>query len=116
MAASYSPNPKKPLGIDLPFDAYTGAIDEKVWAKWLAWDPVRMVRGVLKYRLAARSLRLVFVDCGTKDEWFLDLGARQLVAELKKIKARVKHEEFDDGHLDIQYRYDRSLAELSRVL
>jgi enterochelin esterase family protein len=116
MAASYSPNPKKPLRVDLPFDAYTGAIDDKVWAKWLAWDPVRMVRGVLKYRLAARSLRLIFVDCGIKDEWYLDLGARQLVAELKKLKARVKHEEFDDGHLDIQYRYDRSFAELSRVI
>lgn len=116
MAAAYSPNPRKPLRVDLPFDSYTGAMDEKVWRKWLAWDPVRMVRGVLKYRLAARSMRLIFVDCGIRDEWYLDLGARQLVAELQKIRARVKHEEFDDGHLDIQYRYDHSLAALSKVL
>lgn len=116
MAAAYSPNPTRPLRVDLPFDSYTGEIDERVWKKWLDWDPVRMVANVARYRKAAKSLRLIFVDCGTRDEWNLDLGARMLVAELKKIKAKVKHEEFDDGHLDIQYRYDRSLAELSRVV
>ena len=61
-------------------------------------------------------MRLIFVDCGIRDEWHLDIGSRMFVAELKKIKAKVKHEEFDDGHLDIQYRYDRSFAELSKVV
>jgi len=44
MAAAYSPNPKKPLRVDLPFDLATGEIDDRVWKRWLAWDPVRMVR------------------------------------------------------------------------
>jgi len=115
MAAAYSPNPKKPLRVDLPFDLATGEIDDRVWQRWLAWDPVRMVR-TARYAKAAKKLRLAFVDCGVKDEFHLDLGARMLAKELKKAGARVVHEEFDDGHMDIQYRYDRSLEALSRVL
>jgi len=116
MAAAYSPNPRKPLRVDLPFDLETGAIDPAVWRRWLAWDPVRMVANVARYRRAAKRLKLVFVDAGTKDEWYLDIGARQLVHELQKAGAHVVHEEFDDGHMDIQYRYDRSLEALSKVL
>lgn len=116
MAAAYSPNPKQPLRVDLPFDLETGEIDEKTWRRWLAWDPVRMVAHEARYRKAAKQLRLVFVDAGTRDEWNLDLGARMLARELKKAGARVVHEEFDDGHMDISYRYDRSLEALSKVL
>ncbi len=116
MAAAYSPNPRKPLRVDLPFDPYTGALIPEVWRRWLAWDPVRMVAGSAPYRAAARRMSLIFVDCGTRDQWSLDLGARMLVAELRRAGARVRHEEFDDDHLDIPYRYDRSLAELSKVL
>jgi S-formylglutathione hydrolase FrmB len=115
MAAAYSPNPKKPLRVDLPFDLETGEIDENVWKRWLAWDPVRMVR-TARYAKAAKKLKLAFVDCGIRDEFHLDLGARMLAKELKKAGARVVHEEFDDGHMDIQYRYDRSFEALSRVL
>jgi hypothetical protein len=39
-----------------------------------------------------------------------------LAKELKAAGAKVVHEEFDDGHLDISYRYDRSLEALSKVL
>src|SRR5207249_3238180 len=113
MAAAYSPNPRKPLGVDLPFDSETGAIDDRVWGRWLAWDPVRMVAS---HRRAARSLRLVYVDCGLRDQFNLQLGARILAGELRRAGARVVHEEFDDDHMDISYRYDRSLAELSKVL
>ena len=115
MAAAYSPNPRKPLRVDLPFDLRTGAIDDAVWRRWLAWDPVRMMRQA-RYKAAARNLKLVFVDAGTRDEFYLDLGARMLVEELRKAKAKVQHEEFDDTHMDIQYRYDRSFEVISKVL
>ena len=116
MAAAYSPNPKKPLGIDLPFDPKTGALIDDVWMQWLSFDPVRMVEFSREYRAAAKKLKLIFVDCGVKDEFNLQLGARMLVEQLKEAGARVIHEEFEDGHMDIPYRYDRSLAELSKVL
>src|SRR5207248_2618342 len=43
MAACYSANTDG--SIDLPFDTETGQLREDVWARWLAWDPVRMVDG-----------------------------------------------------------------------
>jgi hypothetical protein len=44
MAAHYSPNPKsKEMGVDLPFDLKSGEMLQKVWNRWLSWDPVRMV-------------------------------------------------------------------------
>ncbi len=116
MAAAYSPNPKAPLRVDLPFDTDTGALIDETWMRWLSWDPVRMVEFDPHSRAAAKKLKLVFVDAGLKDEWNLQIGARMLVAQLKSAGAKVKHEEFDDGHMDISYRYDRSLAELSKVL
>jgi enterochelin esterase family protein len=115
MAAAYSPNPRKPLRVDLPFDLATGEIDPKVWRRWLAWDPVRMLEQA-RYRKAAKSLKLAFVDCGVKDEFNLDLGARMLAKALRSAGAKVIHEEFDDGHMDVQYRYDRSFEALSKVL
>ncbi len=116
MAAAYSPNPKKPLRVDLPIDLDTGALVDDVWMKWMSYDPVRMVEFSPEYRAAAKKLKLLFVDCGLKDEFNLQLGARMLVEQLRGAGARVIHEEFDDGHMDIPYRYDRSLAELSKVL
>lgn len=113
MAACYSPNPRAPLGFDLPFDVATGRFDERVWARWLAHDPVVMVE---RHAAALRSLKLLFIDCGTRDEWNLQIGARLFVEALRRRGIRHRHEEFDDGHRDIGYRYDVSLPRLTRAL
>jgi hypothetical protein len=49
------------------------------------------------------------VDCGTKDEFALHWGARALVGKLRAHGLAVRHEEFDDGHMAISYRYDASM-------
>jgi enterochelin esterase family protein len=113
MAACYSPNAQAPLGFDLPFDPYTCAVRDDVWARWLAWDPVEMVESTAD---ALRSLRLLFVDCGTRDEYHLYYGARRLVQRLSALGIAHEHEEFDDGHMEIDYRYDVSLPKLARAL
>lgn len=114
MAAHYSPNPASPdMGFDLPFDLATGRFREDVWARWRAWDPVRMAP---QYRDALRSLRLVYVDCGTKDEYALHWGARALVAELRALGVDCIHEEFEDGHMNVPYRFERSIPLLARAL
>ena len=41
--AAYAPNPAAPRGFDMPIDMETGALREDVWARWLEWDPVRMI-------------------------------------------------------------------------
>jgi enterochelin esterase family protein len=113
MAAAYSPDAGAEMGIALPFSWPTGEIVPAVWDRWLAWDPVRMAE-----RLAdsIRRLRAVFVDCGKSDEFRLYVGARQLAEELRAMGADVRHEEFEDTHMSIEYRYDVSLPFLWNAL
>jgi S-formylglutathione hydrolase FrmB len=100
--------------VRLPFDVHTGAIDEEIWGRWLDWDPVRMVRG---HADALRSLSAVYVDAGTRDEFFLDLGAQAFVDELATIGvAPTSFELFDAGHMAIEYRYPRALRHLAAHL
>lgn len=110
MAAAYSPKKGESMNIELPFDPKTARLREDVWARWLEHDPVRFIP---RSAAAFRSLKSVFVDCGTKDEFNLRWGARMVVEELRKLDVDVLHEEFEDGHMGINYRYDRSLAYLA---
>ncbi len=109
MAAHYSPLPGAPLGVDLPFDPATARIRPEVWARWLEHDPARFVPASLD---AFRRLRSIFVDCGARDEFHLSWGARMVVESLRAGGVEVVHEEFDDGHRDTSYRYERSLSYL----
>jgi enterochelin esterase family protein len=113
MAACYSPNPraKATLGIDLPFDLETGAMRPVIWRRWLRHDPLRMVAG---HKRQLKKLRFLFLDCGLRDEWNLNWGARMLSAELTRYGIKHIHQEFDDGHMDIPYRFDVSLPLISR--
>jgi enterochelin esterase family protein len=67
------------------------------------------VRLVEKHVENLKSLNLLYLDAGTRDEFALDLSARILSAKLKSQGIPHIHEEFDDGHMGIAYRYDRSL-------
>jgi Putative esterase len=99
---------------ELPFDPRTGRLRDEIWARWLAWDPVRMVP---HYADALRSLRAVWIDAGTRDEWYLDLAATGFRDELAKIGVTdVQFELFDATHMGIEYRYPKSLAYLSERL
>ena len=113
MAACYSPNPAAPLGIDVPVDLQTGEVLADVWQRWLEQDPVSMAP---RHADALRSMRAIFIDAGLHDEYQLQLGARILCTRLDRAGARYTYEEFDDGHMDIVYRYDRSLGELAKAL
>jgi S-formylglutathione hydrolase FrmB len=113
MSACYSPNPKSELGFDLPFDLETGEIRREVWQRWLKNDPVRLVEKSVEN---LKSLKLLYIDAGTRDEFALDLGARVLCKKLKDFGIDYIHEEFDDGHMQISYRYNRSLELISEHL
>ena len=101
---------------ELPFDPRTGVLRPQVWQRWLDWDPVRMVQ---RYADEVRSLRAVWIDAGTRDEWFLDLGAAAFRAELGRVglpDERVFFELFDGSHGGIDYRYPLALAWLAQRL
>ncbi len=110
MAAAYSPDPAAPLGAALPFELPDGRLRPEVWARWLEHDPVRFVPRTLD---AYRRLASIFLDCGSRDEFNLRWGTRQVVAALRAGGVEVAHQEFDDGHMGINYRYDSSLGYLA---
>jgi S-formylglutathione hydrolase FrmB len=115
MAACYSPDEAAPLGVALPFDPETAELHPDTWARWLAWDPVRLVDAPAP-RAALGSLALLFVDAGARDEFHLHWGARALARKLRGHQIAHIHEEFDDGHGGTAYRFDRSLPLLVDAL
>ncbi|HTZ94551.1 MAG TPA: alpha/beta hydrolase-fold protein [Streptosporangiaceae bacterium] len=102
--------------IDLPFEPRTGVVRPEVWQRWLDFDPVRMVP---RYADALRSLRAIWIDAGTRDEHFLDVGAEAFREQLRVIGVPdelIRFELFDGAHGGIGYRYPMSLAWLCRQL
>jgi hypothetical protein len=56
------------------------------------------------------------LDAGRRDEYFLDLGAQALSAELSRMGVDHTLELFDGGHGGIAYRYPGAIGELARAL
>ena len=112
-ASAYSPRAKERWAIDLPWDAKTGELREDVWARWLAFDPCERVAGG---RDALARLRLRYLDCGRRDEYGLDIGARIFTQRVRDLGLEVRHEEFDDDHRNVGYRHEVSLPALAEVL
>ena len=112
MAACYSAD--EDGTVRLPFDVSTGELIPEVWERWIAWDPVRMVE---RHADALRSLKAIYVDAGTRDEWYLDLGAEAFRQALERIGVTdVFFELFDAGHGGIEYRYPLGLKYLAERL
>lgn len=114
MSACYSPNPAAPCGFDLPVEFYTGLLRPDVWQRWLAHDPITMLEHE-PYLAALRQMKLIYLDCGNRDEYALHFGARIFSRRLSELGISHHHEEFDGGHRYIQFRYDVSLRAISEA-
>ena len=84
-----------------------------MFERWLRFDPAEVC---LQKRPELERLRLRYVDCGRRDEYALDIGARVLAARMREMGLQVRHEEFDDDHRNVGYRYEISLPALAGVL
>jgi S-formylglutathione hydrolase FrmB len=117
MAAAYSPDPGKcaPENIRLPFNPHTCEVIDEVWMEWLKFDPIEMIEQE-EYREALRSLDLLFLDCGSLDEYNLQFGHRIFSAKATRYDIAHRYEEFMDSHSNTSYRYTVSLPALSRVI
>jgi hypothetical protein len=112
MAACYSADDDGT--VHLPYDTVTGELLPDIWERWLAWDPVRMVKG---HADALRSLKAIYIDAGTRDQFFLDLGAEAFRRELEAIGVTdVFFELFDATHAAIEYRYPLAIKYLAERL
>jgi hypothetical protein len=119
MAACYSADDDGT--VRLPFDIATGELIPEVWERWLRWDPVRIAR-TTDGGAALRSLRAIWIDAGSRDEYFLDLGAEAFRRECVNIGAgsaggpELHFELFDAKHGGIEYRYPLALRWLAERL
>src|SRR5919201_1300331 len=112
MAACYSAD--EDGTVHLPYDIATGELRPEIWERWLAWDPVRMAeaRGD-----ALRSLRAIYVDCGKRDQFFLDLGAEAFRRRLEAAGVTdYFFELFDATPSAIEYRYPLAVKFLAERL
>jgi S-formylglutathione hydrolase FrmB len=109
MSACYSPKKGEPLNLELPFDVTSGRLKIDVWNRWLVHDPVRFVP---KHLDVYKKLKSIFIDCGTRDEFHLRWGTRMIAEEFKNAGIEHRHEEFEDGHMGINYRFENSLTYL----
>lgn len=112
-AACYSPDEQNPGKAIVPFDVETGRLDDEIWQRWLAWDPVRMAP---EHGEALACMRRIYLDAGKADEWYLDLGAQAFSEELDKLGIDHTLDLFEGTHMGIQYRYPGAIAELARAL
>jgi hypothetical protein len=63
-----------------------------------------------------RSMRAVWLDAGSRDEFWLDHGMVAVSQALDELGVTHTLELFDGGHMSIGYRYPRSLAFLATAL
>jgi S-formylglutathione hydrolase FrmB len=113
MAASYDPDPTAFLGIRLPVDPHTCERIADRWSRWLAWDPLTLVR---EHAAALRGLRGLYLDCGDVDQYNLVYGARVLHRILGELDVAHAYHEFPDDHTKVDYRMDVSLPFLANAL
>lgn len=110
MAAFYSPSTSG--DILLPFDLETGEIINEIWKKWLEKDPVRMIDSMAENLQS----KFIYIDVGVKDEFNIQYGSRIIHKKLKQKNIQHIYEEFEDGHLNVSYRYDISIPILEDYL
>jgi hypothetical protein len=111
-ACAYTPDPNRPGKALIPFDD-VGRPIEKVWARWLTLDPVRMAA---KYGEALASMRTIYLDSGLQDEFFLDLGARAMSSELARLGIHHSLRLYEGNHDSVDERMPAAVCELVRAL
>jgi len=113
MGCAYTPDPQRPGKALMPFEIDTGRLVAEIWEQWLALDPVRMAEA---HAEALASLRLLRLESGRQDEFFLDLGARALSDELARLGIAHSLELFDGDHEAINARYPEVIRKLVLAL
>src|ERR687898_783117 len=89
--------------IRLPYDVTTAQVLPELWQGWLDHDYPTLVQ---RHADALRGLRAIYIDAGTRDDWYLDLTAEWLRRELTELGVRdLRVELFEATHLAIEYRY-----------
>jgi len=100
--------------IRLPYETPTAAVVPELWERWLEWDYPKLVP---RHADVLRNLRAIYFDCGSRDEWYVDLTMEWMRQRLTELGVRDLHAElFDSTHAAIEYRYPLGLRYLAERL
>jgi enterochelin esterase-like enzyme len=112
-SAFYDPDTTQFMNMRLPLDPHTGEFIEERWNNWLRHDPVNMLDERID---ELRKLKLIYMDCGDHDNFRIHLGMRRFARKLKSAGVPHAYEEYDDDHMDVDYRMDVFLPLLAQAL
>lgn len=96
MTACYSPHANG-KNVDWPVDFRTGEIQSKIWQKWEAHDPLYFLP---KRSSQLKKLKGLYLEVGTRDQFYLYFGARLMHDFFKSKKIKHHYNEFDGTHFD----------------
>jgi S-formylglutathione hydrolase FrmB len=113
MAASYDPGGTPETAIQLPFDLHTCELDKDRWNQWLSHDPLNLLTD---HAIQLNSLKLLYIDVGSRDQYNIQYGTRAFVRHLEKLAIGHHYEEFAGTHSGMDWRLDISLPMLAKAL
>ncbi len=96
LSAAYSPNlSNRRWRVDLPINLDSGEIDQQVWKKWLALDPIEWLG---RRKAALKKLDNILLSAGSRDECLLHIGADTFVRRAKQLDIDVISRRYSGGH------------------
>jgi enterochelin esterase-like enzyme len=101
MGTCYAPDPNQKDRVLWPIDSSTGELDGKVWSRWKKHDPIHFLK---KREKKLKQVKSIYLDVGSKDQYFLQYGTRQIFKVLKAMNIKTKYNEFNGNHFDISNR------------
>jgi enterochelin esterase family protein len=84
-----------------PVDPETGILIDAEWDRWKAHDPVVFLGDRIDN---LRRLEAIYLDVGTRDQYHLQYGTRQIAAVLREYGIHCDLTQFDGTHWDIGER------------
>ncbi len=101
MGTCYAPHPQKKHEVLWPIDINTGVINKKHWNKWCSHDPINFLK---KRLVKVKKLKGVYLDVGTRDQYHLQYGTRQIFNTMRAVNKNIYYSEFSGSHYDIGQR------------
>ncbi|MES2965476.1 MAG: alpha/beta hydrolase-fold protein [Bdellovibrionota bacterium] len=88
--------------VEWPVDSRSGNVETREWARWLEHDPLVFLP---KRSVNVAKWKACLLDVGTRDQFHLQYGTRQLADSLTEtLGDRLSSTEFDGTHFDIGER------------
>ncbi len=97
MGLCYAPT-EDGRSFEWPFNPETGALSSEVWQRWKAHDPCEFLP---QRREQVKKWQAAYLDVGTRDQFHLYFGARQIRNELLGQAVDLDYSEFAGDHFEL---------------